>query len=327
MTARRIGLVEASDDGALLAFPLWPKQRELLAGVDADNAPRLHLWALGRRASKTSMCALAAVHNCCLRPDLDALVRRGEVRNAVVVATNQQQGRVLLGMAKGIVEASPLLRGLVSRETEDALCFELPSGARSAIRLFPCSSRAIRGFAVSLGVMDESAHFTSEGEVGNAATADRVFTALQPATAQFGGLARLMLISTPFGDQGLFAELFHRAVGGEVPDAVAVHAPSAEVNPTLSADMWAQEEARRAAAPRGRAPAGTRACRSGRRRGGPRATPRRPGSAYRSSIRRMELRQSWNDSTRWPAAAARSRGHGAGRLSSWACRLRFQRPR
>ena len=138
--ARRIGLVEACDDAALLNFPLWPRQRELLASVDAGDAARLHLWALGRRAGKTSMCSLVAVHNCTLRPDLDWLVRPGEVRNAVVVATNLVQGRVLLSMARAIVDGSPLLRGLVSRETEDSIYFTLPSGARTAVREFPCSS-------------------------------------------------------------------------------------------------------------------------------------------------------------------------------------------
>jgi hypothetical protein len=242
--ARRVGLVEACDDSALLNFPLWPRQRELLASVDAEDAPRLHLWALGRRAGKTSMCALVAVANCCLRPDLDQLVRPGEVRNAVVVATNLVQGRVLLSMARAIVYGSPLLRGLVTRETEDSLYFTLPSGARTAIRVFPCSSRAIRGFAVSVGILDEAAHFASEGEIGNAATADRVFQALQPATAQFGGEARLLAISTPFGQDGWFGETFHQASAGGLPSAVAVHAPSAEVNPTLTAEILAQEEAR-----------------------------------------------------------------------------------
>jgi hypothetical protein len=242
--ARRVGLVEACDDSALLNFDLWPRQRELLASVDMEGAPRLHLWALGRRAGKTSLCALVAVHNCTLRPDLDRLVRPGEVRNAVVVATNLVQGRVLLGMARAIVERSPLLRGLVSRETEDSIYFELPSGARTAIRVFPCSSRAIRGFAVSAGVLDEAAHFASEGEIGNAATADRVFQALQPATAQFGAGARLLAISTPYGQDGWFGSTFHQALSGELPGAVAVHAPSAEVNPTLTAEILAQEEAR-----------------------------------------------------------------------------------
>lgn len=240
----RVPLVPACDDPALLNFPLWPRQRELLASVDASGAPRLHLWALGRRAGKTSMCALIAVHQCTLRPDLDKLVRPGEVRNAVVVATNVVQGRVLLAMAKAIVEASPLLRSLVSRETEDGIYFTLPSGARTAIRVFPCSSRAIRGFAVSAGVLDEAAHFASEGEIGNAATADRVFQALQPATAQFGGEARLLAISTPYGQDGWFGETFHQAAAGELPGAVAIHAPSVEVNPTLTSEVLAQEEAR-----------------------------------------------------------------------------------
>ena len=71
-------ILQACDDPELFGFELWPRQRELLAALEAG--PRIAVWALGRRASKTTMAALAALHNCLFRPDLDAMVRRGETR-------------------------------------------------------------------------------------------------------------------------------------------------------------------------------------------------------------------------------------------------------
>ena len=44
----KLGLVGACDDRRVLGFPLWPKQREIIASVEAG--PRLHVWALGRRS-------------------------------------------------------------------------------------------------------------------------------------------------------------------------------------------------------------------------------------------------------------------------------------
>jgi hypothetical protein len=46
---RKVGLVQACDDRQLFGFKLWPKQRELLAALDA--VPRLQVWALGRFGS------------------------------------------------------------------------------------------------------------------------------------------------------------------------------------------------------------------------------------------------------------------------------------
>jgi hypothetical protein len=65
----------------LLAFELWPRQRDLLEAIEAG--PRMHVLALGRRSGKSTMAALVALHFCLFRPDLDAMVRPGELRYAV----------------------------------------------------------------------------------------------------------------------------------------------------------------------------------------------------------------------------------------------------
>jgi hypothetical protein len=90
--------------------------------------------------------------------------------------------------------------------------------------------------------MDEAAHFLSETE--GPQVADRVFASLVPSTAQFGDAARVIVASTPFGSSGLFADLFQRASSGELPDAVAEKATTAEVNPTVSAAFLDKERAR-----------------------------------------------------------------------------------
>ena len=74
--------------------------------------------------------------------------------------------------------------------------------------------------------------------------ADRVFVALVPSTAQFGGAARVILASTPYGTSGLFAETWTRAANGELEDAVAPGATTAEVNPTIDAGFFEAEQAR-----------------------------------------------------------------------------------
>jgi Terminase large subunit, T4likevirus-type, N-terminal len=231
-----VGLLEACDDPRLFGFPLWPKQRELLAAV--EPGPRVHVWALGRRSGKTTLAALVALWDCLLRPELAGKVRPGERRYAVAVATNLRQARLFVRGALSVIERSPLLRDLLETQTEDELLFR--NGA--AIAAFPCSSRGGRGWPVSTLLMDEAAHFISDTD--GPMVAERVFGSLAPATAQFGDAARIIVASTPYGSDGFFADLFQRAQNGELEDSVAHHAPSAEMNPTIAPDFLVAEEAR-----------------------------------------------------------------------------------
>ena len=90
--------------------------------------------------------------------------------------------------------------------------------------------------------MDEAAHFQSETE--GPAVAERVWSALVPSTAQFGDAARIIVASTPWGQSGLFADLYQQASSGELEDAVAQHATTAEANPTVDASFLEREERR-----------------------------------------------------------------------------------
>ena len=103
----RVGLVEACTDPHVFALSPWPRQREVLATVAGSRLTVLCLW---RRSGKaTHIAAPACAHDALFRPDLDRLVRPGERRYAVVVATNREQARLLIRAVRGIVEASPLL--------------------------------------------------------------------------------------------------------------------------------------------------------------------------------------------------------------------------
>jgi Terminase large subunit, T4likevirus-type, N-terminal len=235
---RAITLLEACDDGRLLGFSLWPRQRELLEAV--ERGPRLQVWCLGRRSGKTTLAALVALHNLLFRPDLDALVRPGEVRFAVGVATNIKQSRLFLRAALSIAEHSPLLAAEIEAVNEDLLTFR---GGR-ALAAFPCNSRGGRGWPISCLLMDEAAHFLSETQTEASTLGENVFRALMPATAQFGAHGQIVVSSTPFGTAGFFADIYARAKSDELADAQAHHATTAEVNPTITTAFLTDEERR-----------------------------------------------------------------------------------
>lgn len=231
----RVSLLAACDDPELLGFPLWPRQRELLASL--ETGPTLHVWALGRRSGKTTIGAAAGVCNALFRPDLDALVRRGERRYVVSIANSQRQARLFVRAALSLVEASPLLRDAVASSTLDEIVFS--NGV--VLAAFPCTARGIRGWPVSFLFLDELAHFIDDTEGTGPQVAEHVFRAATPSVAQFGSLGRIVCSSTPWGQDGLFADLYRKTTSGELEHSLAQHATSAEMNPTLEAAWLAQQ--------------------------------------------------------------------------------------
>jgi hypothetical protein len=230
-----VGLLKACDSKQLFGFPLYPRQREVLGAVESGG--RLHVWALGRRSGKTTMAALVGLWCCLLRPELRKRLRPGERGYAVGVATNLRQARLLVRAALSIVERSPALRGFIESVSEDEICFANGTGFAA----FPCSSRGGRGWPVFCLLMDEAAHFLSDTD--GPQVADRVFEALMPATAQFGDDARVIVSSSPWGSEGLFARLWQQVDSGEVPGR-AWRLATADMNPTITEDFLAAEERR-----------------------------------------------------------------------------------
>jgi hypothetical protein len=229
-----VGLIAACDDPRIFNFALWPRQRQLLAEVEAGC--RLHVQALGRRSGKTTMAALVGLWDCTLRPQLQQRVRPGERRYSVAIATNLRQARLFVAAARSIVERSPLLAPLVQQVTDDEIVFSNDT----SLCAFPCTSRGGRGWPVSSLLLDEAAHMVDSE--GNAA-AEQVYRALVPSTIQFAGEARVLVASTPWGSAGFFADLHQRAANGELPGAVAHHAASLEMNPTLDPGFLEAERA------------------------------------------------------------------------------------
>lgn len=221
------GLVEAALDPRLFGVDLSPRQRELLEAVEADPGNLLHVWALGRRSGKTLLGAIIALHYCLLRPDLAEHVRRREKRYSVAVATNLRQSRIFVDQARSILDGAPLLSELVESVTDDAVTFK----TGTVLACFPCTSRGGRGWPVQCLLLDEIAHYV-DGD-GNSA-AEPIYRALVPSVAQFGDAARVVVASSPFGTDGLFATLYARAAAGELAGAVAQHASTAEANPRIS---------------------------------------------------------------------------------------------
>lgn len=219
------GLIEAVEHPQLFGVTPTPRQRDLLSEIAEGGL--VHVWALGRRSGKSLLGALVALWFCLLRPDLAEFARRGERRYCVAVATSQRQSRIYVQQAREIIDGSPYLRELVESATDDEILFK----TGTALRALPATSRGARGLPVMFVLFDEAAHMLDTD--GNQA-AEPLFRSLVPSIAQFGAEARVVVASSPYGDEGFFADLFHQVERGELPDAVCQRAGTLEMRPDLA---------------------------------------------------------------------------------------------
>jgi hypothetical protein len=233
-----VSLLDAVRDPELLGATItpWPAQVELLRGLE-DPEIRTHLIGAGRQVGKSSLCAMLAVHDAALRPDLDAIMVRGRVRYVLCASPSEEQSREFVSLCAGLIEASPLLGPLASIKA-DRIDFHLPSGAHTAIRALPANSRSVRGLTSSLNILDEFAHFT---DTAGPASDERIFTALEPSQRVFADAGRTVVISTPFGEVGKFYELCQAAEAGTLPGARLTHAATWEVDPSLG-EAWKERK-------------------------------------------------------------------------------------
>jgi phage terminase large subunit-like protein len=230
----KAGLVQACDSLQLFGFKLLARQRKIMRAI--EKGPRLHVVMLGRRSGKSTLSALIGLWCCLLRPELLSALRPGERGYAAAVATNAEQARVITKAAASIVERSPLLAPLIESVTADEILFRNGTGFRA----FPCTARGVRGGNYFCVLFDEAAHMLDTD--GNQA-AGPMLDALLPGTATFKNNARIILSSTPYGEDGVFWDYYQRAASGEFSDGIAHFATTPEVRPDL-AEFLVQEEAR-----------------------------------------------------------------------------------
>jgi hypothetical protein len=96
--------------------------------------------------------------------------------------------------------------------------------------------------ACPLLIFDELAHAV-DTEGGNAA-GSTLYQALSPSVAQFGSLGKILMLSSPWTQAGIFWDLFKQANSGQFEHMQVVNLPTWQVNPTISKEWLEQEKAR-----------------------------------------------------------------------------------
>ena len=214
----------------VLGQELWPEQVSIIDAWE-ESGKRKGVLCLGRRSGKSLMADCTAIENAVV-PDLSAYLRVGETRFILIFATNAQQAREHIRVIKELV-ANALdsdIRTMIDSEasTTDEVVFR--NGV--VIRAMPCSSRAGRGLACSMILLDEFGHFVDASDGYQAAR--NVYRAVSPSIVQFQEHGRILITSTPLWPSGAFYDLYTQGESGADVDTFVVKRPTWDVNPNVT---------------------------------------------------------------------------------------------
>jgi len=190
---------------------------------------------IGRRGGKSFVLALIAVFLACF-VDYRPFLATGERATIVIVAADRRQARVIFRYITGIMRAVPALRAMIAGETAEELRLTTPTN----IEVMTASSRAVRGYAIPVALLDEVAFWTVDGSTD--ADVD-IIAALRPAMKQFPHPV-MLAASSPYSRRGALWEAYKRHHGVDDSRTLVWQAATRVMNPTIpQAEIDAEYEA------------------------------------------------------------------------------------
>jgi hypothetical protein len=186
---------------------------------------------IGRRGGKSFISALIGVFIGCFFSFVEYLTT-GERGVVLILAVDKAQAKVVFNYSKGIIEAIPALRRMVTAWRADEI--ELSNCITIAVKT--SDYRSVRGVTIVCCICDEVAFWDSQGV--NPDTA--IFSALRPAMATIP-IAKLICISTGYAQLGVLFDMHKEFYAKDDDDILIWQADSLTMNPTLSESMIQRE--------------------------------------------------------------------------------------
>jgi hypothetical protein len=238
--------------------------------VEEGRERKIMILSVGRRSGKTLISSCIAAY------ETYKLINKGDpqkyygfspssVVQLISVATGKDQAGLLYNEVSGHFAKCSFFKRYTANHTMSYARFQTPRDieqfgsydanpkARAGIKVtfHACNAKGLRGAGNIVIILDEVAHFIEQG----GSSADEVYQAVAPSAATFTpknemGLplhgketksdGRIIMISSPLGKQGLFYKKFRQGMsGGEgSKNMLCVQAPTWEVNPTVSAEVF-----------------------------------------------------------------------------------------
>lgn len=212
-------------------LPMDEEQSELFkrlsGGREAPTNRARELWVVaGRRSAKSNTSASVAVYLATVGVEVEGLLdtlKPGERGVISVIAVDRDQAKVLFRYISGIIDASPVLAGMVAKKNADSIDLN----NRVTIEVATNSFKAVRGRTLIASIMDECAFYK---DADSAAPDVELYRALIPGLATTGGM--LIGISSPYRRKGLLFQKWRKHYG-KAGDVLVVQGGTQDFNPTI----------------------------------------------------------------------------------------------
>jgi hypothetical protein len=182
---------------------------------------------VGVQSGKTQVSAIAGV----LEAARAVLAGQRGVYVPLVAQDLRSATRALFAYAREAVQASPVLRAAVVRETSSVI--EFTGGV--TLGVYPCRPHSLRGIRAAAVLVDELAFFvTTDGRP----TDTEMLRVARGRVATTGG--RILILSSPYHQTGALYELHRRHYGRDDSETLIWQARAPAMNPTLPADYVAR---------------------------------------------------------------------------------------
>lgn len=203
----------------------------------------------------------------------------GNLIQIISVATDKDQAGILFNEVTTHLAKCEYFRPFIANNTQSQIRFRTPydierygptlrhqngkfqtfnGKATLRVTFKSCIAKGLRGHSNAVVIMDEMAHYQDTGQ----SSAKDIYDSVTPSTATYSpkdprtGLtmrkpdgaeypveSRIIAISSPLNRSGKFYDLYHLAMtaGPGSENMLAIQAPTWEVNPTVSAEYYAQK--------------------------------------------------------------------------------------
>jgi hypothetical protein len=251
---------------------LFEEGRSNIKEVVPGHERRVMILSIGRRSGKTTISACIAAY------EAYKLINKGfpqqfygltpnSTIQLISVATGKDQAGLLYGEVSGHFSKCSFFKRYTANHTMSYARFQTPNDieqfgpysenmkARASVKVtfHACNAKGLRGAGNIVIILDEVAHFIDQG----GSSADEVYQAVAPSAATFTPKdefgtpidgegtrsdGRIIMISSPLGKQGLFYKKFRQGMGGGngSENMLCIQAPTWEVNPTVSSEVFAE---------------------------------------------------------------------------------------
>jgi hypothetical protein len=191
--------------------------------TDAPSSPFTEAYLVKpRRAGGTLFAAAVGLH--AALGDYVAKLGPGEIATVALIASDRKQARQLLNYVRGLIEASPMIKGEVETETQESISF----AHRVRLEVHTTSFRSTRGYSYAAVVLDELAYFRDD----LSANPDvELIRAVRPGLATLNG--RLLGLSSPHARRGHLFDMHRQYFGIDGANVLIVQASHSVLNPTI----------------------------------------------------------------------------------------------